>query len=195
MRDAAAAATADDEIDTLLFEVNSKPALWMGLNDFRKPLPTVNGLSVEASGFGGVVRICDVPRRYKCGDGDVVLVRDSVSGVVDVILLSFADLFCCSSSKPCGLESTSAAEREEDKVRFNQGSLGSDLRTMRIDFSEELDIYLTTTTTAARGITTAAVGAEDEEGFFCVLTAIADICRRGRMCQGYPLAVELIRER
>ena len=57
-------------------------------------------------------------------------------------------------------------QRKKGKVRFNQGSLGSDLRTMRIDFSEELDIYLTTTTTAARGITTAAVGAEDEEGFF-----------------------------
>ena len=84
----------------------------MGLNDFRKPLPTVRGLSVEANGFGGVVRMCDVPRRYKCGDGEVVLVRDSVSGVVEVVLLSFTDLFCCSSSKPCGLESTSAKERK-----------------------------------------------------------------------------------
>jgi hypothetical protein len=49
---------------------------------------------LDANGLGGVVNICDVLRRYKCDDGDVVLARDSVNGVVDVGLLSSTDLFC-----------------------------------------------------------------------------------------------------
>jgi hypothetical protein len=49
---------------------------------------------LDARGFGGVVNICDVLRRYKCDDGDAVLARDSVKGVVDGVLFSSIDLFC-----------------------------------------------------------------------------------------------------
>ncbi len=71
---------------------------------------------MDASGFGGVVNICDVLRRYKCDDGDAVLARDSVKGVVDVVLFSSTDLFCRSSSKSCELESTSAKEKKKPFV-------------------------------------------------------------------------------
>ncbi len=111
----------DDGICTLLFVVSSKPALCIGLNVFRKVFPTVNwlsGWSLDASGFGGVVNICDVLRRYKCDDGDAVLARDSVKGVVDVVLFSSTDLFCRSSSKSCELESTSAKEKKKPFVWF-----------------------------------------------------------------------------
>ncbi len=108
-----------DGICTLLLVVNSKPALWIGLKVFWKLFPTVNwlsGWSLDASGLGGVVNICDVLRRYKCDDGDVVLARDSVNGVVDVGLLSSStDLFCWSSSKSCELESTSAVKEKKSK--------------------------------------------------------------------------------
>lgn len=100
-------------ICTLLFVVNSKPALWIGLNVLGKLFPTVNwlsGWSSDANGLGGVVRICDVLRRYRCPDGDVVLARDSVRGVFEVVLFSSMDLFCWSWSKSCALESTSAKE-------------------------------------------------------------------------------------
>ncbi len=91
--------------DDVLF-VNSKPALAIGLKVFWKWFPTVNwlsGWSSDANGLGGVVNIFDVPRRYKCGDGDIV-----PAGVVDEVLDSLIDLSCWSSSKSCGLESTSA---------------------------------------------------------------------------------------
>ncbi len=110
-----------DDICTLLFVVNSKPALCIGLNVFWKLFPTVNwlsGWSFDASGLGGVVNICDVLRRYKCDDGDVVLARDSVNGVVDVGLFSSTDLFCWSSSKSCELESTSAKEEKKSLFYF-----------------------------------------------------------------------------
>jgi len=110
----------DDDSLTLLLLLfvfaNSKPALGIGLNVFWKLLPTVNwlsGWSSDASGLGGVVNIWDIRRWYKCDDGDIV-----PAGVVDDVFDSLIDLFCSSSSKSCGLESSSAKKRRNNALKI-----------------------------------------------------------------------------